>query len=586
MRQVLRTTFFLFFIVLFAYGEEFDRRRLGADGKSERVRISLDERIVINHTPDLIEITINEEKNYIDARALKKSGEGVAEIAPTNGGESRFIVFIVSDRPKADAFAWKIDALAKGAPPVLTEPPFGTLSVNGDTVFYSGETQGVFFAVYAAKDKTLAKKQIAVTDSGLIAIDAILEARAGEAARSPIEAAFKLNPAIVLDPEKGEATIDEKGIVFLANEGAEGVDRLAFIPYNGAKPITLPIRIINAETIGVKTPYSKVRDGVKQTIKTNENGGANIEFYDRQNRLLLSLVAPPRSRVVERDRGFIVDYGSVTLAIENNAEVKGNVSGSQISVAAPSNVVILSGGAIEAKIGRGSLYADRYGVRLASGDLAYPLLPSGSEAKLDAQGFFARAVLTSEDRFLPFGWIYGEDDEGELMRLNAIDESDVFLRAKWGEKTALEYDGESFEAKPIAPRKATIFLRSGWNPFVPSGDLALDLLSGVTKAIETAEENQNALWAQYDSRLPKSLNRLHRLHSGQMYQLLASQDTTIETFVTPQSPVWLKDARYVGVSEGEYAPLTLPNDCRLFDFDGLEANNYQAGEFYRLERLK
>ncbi|MDR2152705.1 MAG: hypothetical protein LBO72_07785 [Helicobacteraceae bacterium] len=572
----------------FAFAQEVDRRVLNAEGRFERVRLFLDEKwIAVNHTPAVIKLKINEAESYIEVAALRKSGEGLVEIAPLGEKQSRYIYFNVVDRSKPDAFRWVIGDIAKGAPPVLSYPPHGTLAFEGDSVSYSGEPKGDFTAVYADKNNGLIKKRVTITKRGLIAIDALLEIEEGAKARLPFWSAFKFEPIIALEPTKGEAYIDDKGLTFIANEGAEGGDRLIFIPFADAEPITIDIKIIKRSNGGLtQTQRVKTFGGVSRTIKALDGGGFSVEFRDAQKRLLLNLAAPPNAKLTERDDGCLINIEEIALTIENNASVRAAIGKSQISIEPPSSVVVLSGAAIEAKTGRGALYADRYGVRLFSGDLAYPLLPSASEARLSAEGFWAKAVLLGEDRFLPFGWIYGENAEGELERFAIIDESEAFLSAKWGGAIALEYGGERFVASPIRSRKVTAFLRYGWNPFAPIGDLRIDRLIGVTKVIETAENDRAALWAQYDSRLPQSLNRLHRMHSGQLYQVFAAQDGEIELEVFPQSPIWLKEARYVGVGETENAPLTLPEGFRLIDFNGYEARNYQAGEFYRLERAR
>ncbi|MDR0664807.1 MAG: hypothetical protein LBF86_04715 [Helicobacteraceae bacterium] len=577
---------FLVFAV-FAFAQEFEHRVLSADGKPERIRLFLNEKwIAVNHTPSIIDLKINENENYIEVRSLGKKGEGLVEIAPLGADYSRFISF--ESRAKSNPFIWRIDDLAQNAPPALSGAPYGTLAIEGDRVVYSGEPKGGFFAVYAAKDDRLVKKQIAITERGLIALDAFLEIESGARARTPFWSAFKFEPIIALEPTKGAAFIDDKGLTFIANADALGNDRLIFIPFKGAEPIAIDIKIVGRSEFGAaKTPLTKTIDGVSRTIQTLEGGWLSVEFRDAQKKALLALLAPPRAKLTERaEGGYILSCENITLTIENDASVRGAIGESSVSIAAPLSATILSGGALEARAGGGALYADRYGVRLFSGDLAYPTLPNGSEVRLNAEGFEAKAVLISEDRFLPFGWIYGEDEEGEPRRLTIIDESAAFLRAKWGGAIALEYGGESFASLPIRPRKAVAFFRRGWNPLAPNGDLKSDALTGVTKAIEIAETDRAALWAQYDSRLPQSLNRLHRLRSGGMYQVFAAEEGEIELLITPQSPIWLKNARYVGVGEGENAPLTLPEGFRLIDFNGFEARNYQDGEFYRLERIK
>ncbi|MDR1451637.1 MAG: hypothetical protein LBI57_04810 [Helicobacteraceae bacterium] len=582
------------FLVSFAFAEEFDYRVLDASGKPERIRLFLGEKwIAINHAPAVVGLNINEDENYIEVAALRKSGKGLVEIAPLGVSDSRYISFEIVDRTKPDAFRWIIEDIAPDAPPALSDPPYGTLTAENGFVAYSGEPKGVFFAAYASKDNRLVKKQIAVTERGLIALDAALETREGERTRLSFSSAFKFDPLIALAPTKGRAYIDDKGLTFIANEEAEGNDLIVFIPFKGAEPITIAVKIVKRSFEFIeadktmKAPRSQTIDGVFRTINTLAGGGFSVELRDTQSRLLLALFAPPSAKLTRSEGGGYAAIGEgIAIFVENNASARVEVGKSRILIESPSVIAMLSGGAIEAKTGRGLLYADRYGVRLADGDAAYPFLPDGSEARLNAEGFFAKAILLSEDRFLPFGWIYGEDAEGELSRLTIIDENEALLRAKWGGEAAVEYGGESFVASPIRSRKVTIFLRSGWNPFVPSGDLTLDQLVGVTKAIETAETDRAALWAQYDSRLNRSLNRLHRLRAGQLYQLYAAREGAIDLVVSPQSPIWLTNSRYVGVSENENAPLTLPEGFRIIDFGGFEAQNYQAGEFYRLVRAK
>ncbi|MDR2639308.1 MAG: hypothetical protein LBC09_05685, partial [Helicobacteraceae bacterium] len=275
-----RLPLFLLFLLSFAFAEEFDHRALDAGGKPERIRLFLNEKwIAINHTPAVIDLKINEAENYIEVAALRKKGEGLIEIAPLGSSCSRFISFDIVDRAKPDAFRWVIGDIAKNAPPAITPPPYGAVAIEGETVSYSGEPRGGFFAVYATKEDALAKKQIAITARGLIALEAFLEVEEGGRIRAPFWSSFKFEPLIVLAPAKGEAFIDDKGLTFVASEGASGADRLIFIPFKDAEPISVPIVITrrSGAFIAAKSPSVKTIGGVSRTIRAAKDGGFNAE---------------------------------------------------------------------------------------------------------------------------------------------------------------------------------------------------------------------------------------------------------------------------------------------------------------------
>ncbi|GHS86408.1 hypothetical protein FACS189487_00600 [Campylobacterota bacterium] len=574
----------LLFLCGAAIAAEFDKRELFV-GSPLRVRLlSADRWIAINHTPNLISLKIDEAADSIEVFALKKSGEALVEIAPLIG-ESRFLSFEILEKPRVDTFRYELKNLAPKTKPILSEPPSGRAVFENRAIAYFGEPKGIFHAVYADRFGNLLKKQIASTSQGLVAFDSFLEIYAGEGRFLEFEAAFALQPILAVSPEKGDAAISPNGIFYKADAGAKGIDKLLFLPFVGADPITLAIRVKPLESHffagadAVKLPFSRVVGGSRQSVSADENG-LYLEMISSDRRAFRLKMAAGGKIRAEQNGGFWAEYEDAAIRIDKNSSLSAIVGESRFSLDGAIRAEIFAGGLIEAANAIGTVIADSRGIEISSGALSYAFLPRGSEAQIGDRGFRARAVLAGGEWFLPFGWIYGEDEDGAAKRL--FDAREASIEADFGGEITMIFEGSKFFASPMKPRAKRALFGAGWSPFCAAGSVSASDMGGVVKMIETADYNDSARWAQFDARVSKQLNRLRRLRSGGLYQIFAQGDLEIEAKVFAHSPVWLKSAKYVCVQDDEDAPMTLPENCAI-SIGNAQTNSYRSGEFYTLE---
>ncbi|MDR2905597.1 MAG: hypothetical protein LBU73_06570 [Helicobacteraceae bacterium] len=558
----------------------YEKRDL-AFGETRRIRVlGADRWIAINHTSAVINVQVHEDA--ISVSAIANGGLGLVEIEPV-GGKSRFISFAIAPKvpPFGDPFRYEIKT-AKDSEPILSEPPRGKATFTNGAIVYSGDPSGVFYAVFAGEGGDLKKKTIAPTERGLVALDSYLEISAGDRGFLPFDAPKNIQPIVAADSALITAEISPRGIAYKAGETA-GEDKLIFVPFAGAEPITLPIRVrpqngalFSPRAAKLRLPFARTFLGARESVRADSQG-VTIEIAPPRG-AKCAVKTPAQAQITSLESGgFTVKYKNALLTITQNCAISGENSGNSFGIARVETAAIDAGGLVKAITANAVLIARENEIAVTSGGLGFASIPRG-EARLTHSGFTARAIMGG-DAFTPFGWVWGADDNGELKRVFDAREARLEGDFESGE-IVMFLEGEKYLARPIKPRSEKIFLSAGWNALCSAGAFAASEL-GALKIIEPSPKDPSG-WLQFDARMPAKLNALSMLASGGRYFVFFEKDSAVEVSALPFASVWLKGDRYACAKAGESAPLTMPDGCSIYA-GGEEKKSYKEGEFYELK---
>jgi hypothetical protein len=281
--------------------------------------------IAINHTPQDISLTIDTQNSTIRVKALKREINALVEVALIDLDDSYYLAF--SSLRKNDPHRLFLRD-KKPNSDVKIIGAKGDVSIDRDFLVYKGIKSGYFHIEYIDRRDRIRRKYVGVSKRGLYIFESVLEVLSEESGRLIFDSTFAIKPEIIIEPQNGDAYIEENSLVYYS--GAIGEDQLVFALDN--EPIALSIKVFERLSeiyIGGAKQRSFYRrfDGVYQKAHIDLNGTLSFFCFDDKERLF-TLIAPPRSELTARDDGsFWLHYDQIDLLIGRDLAVKGIANG-------------------------------------------------------------------------------------------------------------------------------------------------------------------------------------------------------------------------------------------------------------------
>ncbi|MGE4294457.1 MAG: hypothetical protein AB7E49_02010 [Campylobacterales bacterium] len=564
--------------------------------------------LALNHTPELIALETNASENSFSVRAQADRGTALVEVhlLPDGLHEEESLWFTYELRAQRNPFEIRLIGKRADVPAAVSNLPEGArVEQHGEWLRYEGPRGGAFAVGYLDNADRYVREQIAVLPQGLAAFNAFLEVPQGQMAHLKWRAAFELDPLLVTTPLLGEVWLDQDGLTYRASEHERGTDRVVLSFGRESDPVVIPVRVLS-RLWNLKLPEgAQLESGTDRSTYRFGDGNLTWEVTRKAKGALTAtltigetvrffLQAPPRSTLeVTPEATLNFSHGDIALQVSREGEARGVIHGVMTAIEGAGHYRVLSGGALEAlffwpDVPQAGLYADASGLRVwqaREGERHYlGLITPSSRLWLDAQGARGEVALSAPEWFLPFGWSYGQDVNGTLLRLRPVHgEGRAQMDAPWNEPLRIRYAENDYPALPLTAVRGRLSLEAGWNRMAGQGFMALDAnLTGVQKAILEGQREAELLWPRFDAALDRTLSTLHALEGGRVYHVRAATALSRDVFYVPHSPLWPVGDLAVAIPDGADAALELQNGCRLMDASGQAPLYYaQEGE-YRL----
>ncbi|MDR0746960.1 MAG: hypothetical protein LBE89_03590 [Helicobacteraceae bacterium] len=315
---------FLFFAAALSGADHYELPKRGA------IEIEIAPKsAVYNMTEEILDVSVRQSSMIV--RAKNRSGDGVVEVTDIESEDIRYITFHIPH--ETNRFMVSLKDVKKGTR-ITAEESNASVKIDGNNIYYNGELSGSFTISYTTNSGRKFHKNVFVSSKGLAVIDREIVVKKGTSRRVIFYATYKTIPEIIVEPLLGTAEIDQNSILFTADGGEDGLDKLVLVL--DREPIVMPIRIIKDSTeliVGDQKRDSfmgKIGGRYYKADNFHEDGVA-LEIFDDEKRHL-ALSAPSGTKIAIRGDGRItLNARNIYLTLDERLTARAVAEGLQFT---------------------------------------------------------------------------------------------------------------------------------------------------------------------------------------------------------------------------------------------------------------